>query len=86
VILGLAIFLFAIPQIFYAGERTDCHVNHSALLKHTTQLSEAEVTFDACSITDFGMYPWMRYSFLTGFVVLIGTAISYRSDRRNDTV
>jgi hypothetical protein len=83
VILGLAVFLFAIPQAFYAGERTDCHANHSALLKSPTQLSEAEVAFDVCSMTDFGMYPWMVYSFLAGFVALIATAISYRSDRRN---
>ena len=83
VILGLAFFLFAIPQAFYAGERTDCRANHSALLKGPTQLSEAEVTFDLCSMTDFGMYAWMRYSFLAGFVALIATAISYRSDRRN---
>jgi hypothetical protein len=33
-------------------------------------------------MTDFGMYPWMRYSFLAGFVALIATALSYRSDRR----
>jgi hypothetical protein len=83
VILGLAVFLFAIPQVFYAGERADCHANHAALLKGPTQLSEAEVTFDVCSMTDFGIYPWMRYSFLGAFVALIGTAISYRSDRRN---
>jgi hypothetical protein len=83
VILGLAVFLFAVPQAFYAGERTDCHANHSALPKGSTQLSEAEVTFDTCSMTDFGMYPWMRYSFLACFGVLIATAISYRSDRRN---
>jgi hypothetical protein len=82
VILGLAVFLFAIPQAFYAGERSDCHANHSTLLKGSTQLSEAEVTFDVCSMIDFGMYPWMRYSFLGGFVALIATAISYRSDRR----
>jgi len=86
VILGLAVFLFAVPQAFYTGERTDCHTNHSALLKGPTQLSEAEVTFDACSMTDFGMYPWMRYSFLAGFVALIATAISYRLDRRMHTV
>jgi hypothetical protein len=82
VILGLAVFLFAIPQAFYAGERSDCHANHSAFLKSPTQLSEAEATFDVCSMTDFGMYPWMRYSFLAGFVALIATALSYRSDRR----
>jgi hypothetical protein len=83
VILGLAVFLFAIPQVFYAGERADCHANHSVLLKEQTQLSEAEVRFDVCSMTDFGIYPWMRYSFLGSFVALIATAISYRSDRRN---
>jgi hypothetical protein len=83
VILGLAVFLFAVPQAFYAGERADCHTNHSALLKGPTQLSEVEVTFDVCSMTDFGMYPWMRYSFLVSFVALIATAISYRSDRKN---
>ena len=83
VMLGLVVFLFTIPQVFYAGERADCHANHSALLKGQTQLSEAEVTFDVCSMTDFGIYPWMRYSFLGGFVALIATAISYRSDRRN---
>jgi hypothetical protein len=82
VTLGLAGFLFAIPQAFYAEERRDCHANHSALLKGPTQLSEAEVTFDVCSMTDFGMYPWMRYSFLVAFVGLIATATSYRSDRR----
>ena len=81
-ILGLAVFLFAIPQAFFAGERTDCHANHSASLKSPMQLSEAEVAFDACSMTDFGMYPWMRYSFLAGFVALIATTISYRSDRK----
>ena len=86
VIFGLAVFLFAIPQAFYAGERTDCHANHSVLLKSPTQLSEAEVSFDVCSMIDFGMYPWMRYSFLAGFVALIAIAISYRSDRRMHTV
>ena len=83
VILGLAVFLFTIPQAFYAGERADCRANHSALLKGPAQPNEAEVTFDVCSMTDFGMYPWMRYSFLAGFVGLIATAISYRSGRRN---
>jgi hypothetical protein len=83
VILGLVVFLFAIPQVFYAGERADCNANRSALLKGSTQLSEAEVTFDVCSMTDFGIYPWMRYSFLGAFVALIATAISYRSDRRD---
>ncbi len=82
-ILGFVVFLFAIPQAFYAGERADCHANHSALQKGPTQLSEAEVTFEVCSMIDFGMYPWMRYSFLAGFVALIATAISYRSDRKN---
>jgi hypothetical protein len=82
VILGVVFFLFAIPQAFYVGERADCQANHSASLKGPTQLNEAEATFDVCSMTDFGMYPWMRYSFLAGFVALIATALSYRSDRR----
>ncbi|HEX3967295.1 MAG TPA: hypothetical protein VHW70_04970 [Edaphobacter sp.] len=82
-IFGFVVFLFAIPQAYYAVERADCHANHSALLKEPTQPSEAEVTFDVCSMTDFGMYPWMRYSFLGAFVALLATAISYRSDRRN---
>jgi hypothetical protein len=83
VLLGLAVFLFAIPQAFYAGELADCHANHSASMKGATQLSEAEATFDVCSMTDFGMYLWMRYTFLAGFVALIATVVSYRSDRRN---
>ncbi len=52
-------------------------------MKRMTPQKEAEVTFDECSMTDFGMYEWMRYTLLAGFAALTATAVSYRSDRRN---
>jgi hypothetical protein len=83
VLFGFAILLFAIPYAYYAGELVDCHAHDLARGKSPTNQQNDGVYFDVCSMVDFGMYDWMRYSVLLGIVTFIATAHFYRKDRQS---
>jgi hypothetical protein len=53
-----AILFFVIPGAFYLGEHTFCEAEHKPPSKLAMQHREADaVTFDACNLVDFGMFP-----------------------------
>jgi len=79
----LAILLFAIPAAFCAGERTYCKAEHTLPAKVAVQEQEAgAVSFDVCNLVDFGMFPWMRYSFVSGIASLLAAGLSWTADKR----
>jgi hypothetical protein len=82
-LLGIAILLFVTPEAFYAGEKTECLAHYQAVSKIVTaQVDSGAVAFDTCGMVDFGIFPWMRYTFLLAIAILIASAFSYRKDRR----
>jgi hypothetical protein len=78
----LAILLFVIPDAFYAGERADCQGMHSLASKSAVQPEAGAVSFDLCSMIDFGMLPWMKYCLICGVVALVVAAGSVGRDLR----
>ena len=78
----LAILLFVVPEAFYAGERADCEATHSPTSKSAVQLEAGAVTFDLCSMIDFGMLPWMKYCLICGVIALVAAADSVGRDLR----
>jgi hypothetical protein len=81
-----AILLFVIPATFYEGEHTFCETEHASSSKIGVQAQEVgTVAFDQCNMIDFGMFPWMRYSFVGGFVILLAGAFSFSADKRART-
>ena len=85
VLLFLAILLLVIPYSFYAGERADCQAMHSPASKSAAQPEAGTVTFDVCSMIDFGMLPWMKYCLICGVVAVVVAAGSVGRDYKKGT-
>jgi hypothetical protein len=78
-----AILFFVIPEAFYSGEHNFCEAQHTPPSKLAAQQQAADaVAFDTCNLVDFGTFPWMRYSFVGGFVTLIAAAFFYGAGKR----
>ena len=81
ILLEISILLFAIPSSFSAGESKECRSHYQFVEKKNADYSSGTVEFDPCTMLDFGMFDWTRYSILLGIAALIATAFSYRVDR-----
>jgi hypothetical protein len=78
-----AILFFVIPGAFYSGEHIFCEGEHTPPSKLAVHQQEAgAVAFDTCNLVDFGMFPWMLYSFVGGLVTLFAAAFSYSVGKR----
>ena len=85
VALAATTLLFVVPVAFYDGEVEEYKASHP--IAHSSSVppkpDEAVVSFDPHQMVDWGMMPWMRWSFMFGVVCAITSAAFLGSDLRS---
>jgi len=77
-----ATLLIVVPCVRVGGERSYCEGLDNAHRDERIVTKADEVSFDSCTMIDFGMTTAIRVSFDSGVLLLIIAAWSYGRDRR----